>query len=59
MRVSTVERVRETPGGAMRALLKRCRSALDWEDAEWEMDLETAAAADADLVREIDAVLVT
>lgn len=41
----------------MRALLVRCRSALESSDAAWERDVETAAASDAQLVLEIDAAL--
>lgn len=44
-------------GSAMRALLLRCRGALESSDAAWERDVETAAASDAELVKEIDLAL--
>ena len=42
-----------------RALLARCRTALDPSGAEWEPDVGEAIELDAALVKDLDALLAT
>lgn len=42
-----------------RALLARCRASLDPGDPGWEVEVGTAIARDAALVKDLDALLAT